>query len=88
MSRDCIIQQHKSLCELYGDLLVKARRIAKLDSDGTVNCQRCGKSKGMHLGDMRCCVSSQNMFLSVDHEDAAKINRAILLIEELREIDG
>lgn len=82
-----IIQQHKSLCELYGELLVRQRQIVKADSDGETLCRRCKKRKKDHgPQDMRCTIWQGSQFLSDDTEEMAKVFRAIELIEELQSL--
>lgn len=79
-----VIQQHKSLTELYGELCIDLREITKRDDAGKSICQHCGKTKGGHRADdLRCEDTSLRNFLSDEAGDLAKVRRALELVEEL-----
>jgi len=81
------IQKHQSLIEQYGDLCIRLREIQKRDAEGKAICRHCGNTKGGHRADdLRCENTSLRNFLSDEAEDAAKVTRALELIEELFEL--
>lgn len=88
MPTDCIIQKHMSLTELYGHVLQMRREIEVADRKGTSICRTCKAAKSKHLPDGRCSSSAvSRTFMDDRHEEAAKLERALLLIEELTEIN-
>lgn len=81
------LQLHKSIEELYGDLLRMKREQEIAIERRTVCCRWCGKSKAKHLedGSERCSVDAMSrVFMPDDIEDRKAVLRAIELIEELR----
>lgn len=82
-----LISDHKSLAELYSELLIKQREIqVQLDS-GKATCSWCGRRKSEHLPDKRCSVSClSQVFTAMRRGDMDSINKALGLIEELREL--
>ncbi len=82
-----LILMHHSLGEMYVDLLTKRRKIERLNQIGTVCCRLCKKPKSEHLPDGRCDVYATSLnFASESDSEATAIDRALVLIEELRDL--
>ncbi len=82
-----LILMHHSLGEMYVDLLTKRRKIERLNQSETVCCRLCKKPKSEHLSDGRCEVYATSLnFVSENESEATAIDRALVLIEELRDL--
>lgn len=83
-----LVSQHKSLTELYHQLLSDQREIDRGNENGTAICEHCKNKKSQHLPDDRCNVyATSRHFYSVDATRLEKIKQAIQLIETLTEIE-
>ena len=79
-----VVSEHKSLAELYGQLLRDRREIEVVEADGLSICVHCQGKKSAHLPDLRCssfCGSRE--FLSGRDTESKAIERALVLTEEL-----
>jgi len=81
-----LVSPHKSLAEIYDELLRRQRQIIRAEEDGTAMCSRCDSEKTYHLSDGRCSVATGFGFVSVYADEKNKIKAAIMLIEELQEL--
>jgi hypothetical protein len=83
---DSIIDR-EVLQPMYYRLLEQARTIKLRDESGLVLCSRCKQCKSQHLGDGRCDIHLlSGEFHSEDSSRLERIWRAMVLIEELREL--
>lgn len=82
-----LISQHKSLSELYAELLIRHREIERLTAAGKSICTFCNCTLSHHGGDLRCtCAVTSRSFHSNECDEIVKVKRALVLIEELQEI--
>lgn len=92
MSIGRLISDHKSLAELYSDLLHRQRGIVRREDDGTAMCVFCNQKLSDHrtstnMVTLHYCDSSKTtVFTNELAEELNKTKRAITLIEELREL--
>lgn len=79
------VAQDLSLKDLYVNLCVRQHEINRLDAAGGTTCTACGCLKSAHLIDGRCSVSCLSReFFAVEADELAKVQRALVLIEELQ----
>lgn len=82
-----IVSFHKSLTEIYAELCIRARAIQSLEKSGRSVCQWCKRHGEDHIHDGRCSIDAlSRTFSSEQRGEAAKIDVALGLIEQLREI--
>ncbi len=82
-----LVSDHKSLCELYGELLVSRREIERQDMAGLSCCCYCECRKANHLPDERCSlVSGSRSFRSKRADELTAINTGLDLIESLKDL--
>ena len=78
------IDKHRSLTELYTNLLVKKREYERQLDKGEAKCLHCSRQKSVHLGDGRCsCAATSRTFRNESQPDIDRVGRALDLIEEL-----
>ena len=78
------VEKHKSLTELYTELLVRKRQYEIADAKGECKCQHCKRQTPVHLGDGRCsCAATSRTFRDENQPTIDKTLRALDLIEEL-----
>jgi len=79
-----VVSEHKSLAELYGQLLRDRREIELIEASGNSSCVHCNCMKSKHLPDSRCTTFCGSREFSSDRDAEAKaIERALVLTEEL-----
>ena len=82
-----LIQDDESLDANYGRLLVRAREIDRQELLGDAMCHWCSRLKRDHLHDGRCSSSAlAHNFASTRAGEREKIDKALVMIEELRAI--
>ena len=78
------IDKHRSLTELYTNLLVKKREYDRQEAKGDAMCLHCSRKKVAHLGDGRCSwYATSRTFRNESQPDIDRVGRALDLIEEL-----
>lgn len=79
------VQKHKSLAELYAELLITKRQFEVADAKGESKCLHCSRQKSVHLGDGRYSIAATSRtFRDERQPDIDRVNRALDLIEELQ----
>ena len=82
-----VINPHKSITELYADLLIQDRLYQMQLAQKTALCEWCQKPLEKHLPDERCsCYAMSREFKPVFAEDRVKVERALQIIEELNSL--
>ena len=78
------IDKHRSLTELYTNLLVKKREYERQEAKGEAKCLHCSQQKSVHISDGRCSLyATSRQFRNECQPDIDRVGRALDLIEEL-----
>jgi len=83
-----LTSEHKSLAELYAELLIRQRGIVREQGDnGAAVCQHCKGQRRNHDHEGRCSIAVTSLkFRDVRRDELNRIGDAITLIEKLREL--
>lgn len=82
-----MINATTNLDDLYNDLLRQKRSFERLDLQDETVCGHCKRQKKDHLPDGRCSSwACSNEFLDASRDERLKIDKAIVLVEQLAEL--
>lgn len=83
-----LIDQSKSVIDVYTGLLLRAREIDWKSSQGTLVCANCGRIKSKHDShDGRCDCALTSMRFRCDEEaERVVLEQAMVLIEKLQSL--
>lgn len=78
---------HKSLSELYAELLIRNRELHLKKASGRMLCIHCSQQESVHLSDGRCsCSAVSREFRSTEQIEMDKVDKALTHIEALKEM--